>query len=201
MRFSEADQGAAGRVHAALRRAIIAREHVPGEVLSRTDIARAMGVSATPVREALDRLAGEGFVEVRPRSGTVVAPIDVMALHEGQFLAVALGREAVRRLAARPGAVARARAALDDGDEFRRALLAGVGMERLWDGLKGYFGALDRCRALGTPRVEPRELREDVLDRIAARDAAGAEEAIRTLLAGDMEPLGTWRRVHPEMFS
>lgn len=153
------------------------------------------------MREALDRLAAEGFVTVRPRSGTVVAPVDVTALFEGHYLSVALLSEAVRLLAGRKAADG-ARAALDDAGAFRKALLAGVGMGRLWDGLGAYFGALERCRALDPERPEePRALREDVLRRIEAGDAAGAFAAVRALLADDLAPLPGWRAAQPGMFA
>ena len=188
------------RVHAALRCAIIERVYLPGETLSRSEIAGRMDVSVTPVREALDLLAGEGFVTVKPRSGTEVAVIDIQALHEGQFLAVAMGREAVRRLAARPEAAESLRSALDDREDFRRALLAGVGMERLWISLARYFGALERCRALGDAPDEPRARREEVLERIAAGDGKGADAAFWALAVDDLSRLGKWRSAHPEMF-
>ncbi|OKI01078.1 GntR family transcriptional regulator [Streptomyces sp. CB02923] len=62
-----------GQVLAALREALISGELVPGEVYSAPALAVRYGVSATPVREAMQLLAGEGAVEVAPNRGFRVA--------------------------------------------------------------------------------------------------------------------------------
>ena len=56
--------------------AIVTGEMEPGEKLSDVSVAAWAGVSRTPVREALDRLARIHLVEVFPRRGTLVAPVD-----------------------------------------------------------------------------------------------------------------------------
>ncbi len=55
-----------------LREAIYQGELKPGQRLIQADIARRMGVSRIPVREALSRLAEEGLIECRPHRGAVV---------------------------------------------------------------------------------------------------------------------------------
>ncbi|MFH8344174.1 GntR family transcriptional regulator [Streptomyces sp. NPDC018045] len=62
-----------GQVLAALREALISGELIPGEVYSAPALAVRYGVSATPVREAMQTLAGEGAVEVAPNRGFRVA--------------------------------------------------------------------------------------------------------------------------------
>lgn len=54
----------------------------PGVHLDEMQLAAAFGVSRTPVREALNLLAGEGLVEARPRRGTVVAALSPERLVE-----------------------------------------------------------------------------------------------------------------------
>jgi len=54
----------------------------PGSRLDEPSICRKFGVSRTPIREALRRLSGAGFVEVTPRKGVTVARIDVQQLNE-----------------------------------------------------------------------------------------------------------------------
>ncbi|MFF5391544.1 GntR family transcriptional regulator [Streptomyces sp. NPDC013012] len=58
-----------GQVLEALRTALVGGELVPGEVYSAPALAERFGVSATPVREAMQRLAVEGAVEVVPNRG------------------------------------------------------------------------------------------------------------------------------------
>jgi len=57
------------QVYLALRDRIIAGRHPPGEFLREIELATALGVSRTPVREAFARLAREGFVERLARRG------------------------------------------------------------------------------------------------------------------------------------
>lgn len=58
-----------GQVLAALRTALVGGELVPGEVYSAPVLGERFGVSATPVREAMQQLALEGAVEVVPNRG------------------------------------------------------------------------------------------------------------------------------------
>ncbi|MFZ8997884.1 MAG: GntR family transcriptional regulator [Ilumatobacteraceae bacterium] len=65
-----------------LRRAILSGEFAPGEKLRAEHLAERWGVSPTPLRESLMRLAGEGFVVIEPQRGARVAPLDVAAAVE-----------------------------------------------------------------------------------------------------------------------
>jgi DNA-binding GntR family transcriptional regulator len=62
-------------VYALLRERIVQGKHLPGTRLQDTQLAAEMGVSRTPVREALLRLAGEGLVQSDPNRGFFVAPL------------------------------------------------------------------------------------------------------------------------------
>src|SRR5215468_2427918 len=50
----------------------------PGDIINDAEVAEELGVSRTPVREALLRLEDDGLVEVAPRRGIFVAPIDLL---------------------------------------------------------------------------------------------------------------------------
>lgn len=54
----------------------------PGAFLKEGELASKLGLSATPVREALVELAGEGLVEIKPNRRKRVAPIDYQAMVE-----------------------------------------------------------------------------------------------------------------------
>jgi len=58
-----------------LRRLVITGEFAPGTRMVEDRLAARLGVSRNPVREALQALAGEGFVEILPRRGAVVAQL------------------------------------------------------------------------------------------------------------------------------
>ena len=65
-----------------LRKAILRREIPEGSVLTLEETARHMGVSATPVREALQLLASQGLVKLRPNKGAVVLGMDEKAIRD-----------------------------------------------------------------------------------------------------------------------
>ena len=62
-------------VYDALKSRIIATELTPGQRLALDDLERRMGLSRTPIKEALSRLAGDGLIQIRPRRGTYVSEI------------------------------------------------------------------------------------------------------------------------------
>ncbi len=109
------------RVYEIVLQAIVTGDFPPGHQIRDLDIAQSLGVSRTPVREALQRLVDEGLVETTPGSATRVAPIDVTAVRNiypivGALhaLAVQLGAERIGR--AEVDALSRA------NDAFARAV-------------------------------------------------------------------------------
>ncbi|MBM3408395.1 MAG: GntR family transcriptional regulator [Betaproteobacteria bacterium] len=71
----------------------------PGQRLSEAALAEQMGVSRTPIREALTRLRDEGLVEVESKTGWFVCPIDFDRIDQLYDLRVLLELDAVVRLA------------------------------------------------------------------------------------------------------
>ena len=76
-----------------------------GEVLHQTELAKELGVSPVPLREALRRLESEGLVTFLPYRGTIVTPVTASEVHEIHIasvaLEVALLRYAIPRLTER----------------------------------------------------------------------------------------------------
>ncbi len=71
---------------------------VPGDRFSETELGSRLGVSRTPVREALFRLRNEGFLEVESKSGWYVKPIDFDRLDQLYDLRIVLESASVERL-------------------------------------------------------------------------------------------------------
>ena len=69
-------------VYTALRSAIFDSVFRSGDRLRETEIARALGVSRTPVREAMQRLAGDGLLQAVPGRGMVVADLSKQQILE-----------------------------------------------------------------------------------------------------------------------
>ena len=73
---------------------------VPGDRFSEAELGARLGVSRTPVREALFRLRNEGLLDVESKSGWFVRPIDFGKLEQLYDLRVVLESAAVGRLCA-----------------------------------------------------------------------------------------------------
>ena len=96
--LSERAGGAAARdqVYAALREAIVSAELEPGRKLSENELAELLGVSRTPVREALARLRDDRLVAIVPQLGTFVTLISDEAIADAAFVREALECSAIR---------------------------------------------------------------------------------------------------------
>lgn len=79
-----------------LRYAILHGELKPGERLMEVKLADTLGVSRTPVREALKLLESEGLVVMIPRKGAVVAPIDEKTMEDVMVIRRTLEELAVK---------------------------------------------------------------------------------------------------------
>jgi DNA-binding GntR family transcriptional regulator len=113
-----------GQILAALRGALVSGSLVPGEVYSAPVLGERFGVSATPVREAMQQLAQEGAVEVVPNRGFRVA----------------------RRSAGELAELAEVRALIEVPVMLR---LARTVPSDLWDGLRPVADATATAAALG----------------------------------------------------
>jgi GntR family transcriptional regulator, rspAB operon transcriptional repressor len=206
-----------------LRHDIIQGRLLPRTLVSEADIAAHLGVSRTPVREALIKLSGEGLIEVYPQRGTFVAPIKLAEVFDSQFVREALECAAIEKAVPRidDSQVAalwknlelqrehQAAGALDAffaADEDLHALLmAAAGHAAAWPVVQGAKGQLDRVRHL-TIRHERKlsaALAEHVaiVDSVARRDATGALTAMRAHLRGLFESLEALREENNQYFA
>lgn len=180
-------------VYRRLRNAIVDGTFAPGEQLKDMDLAAWLGVSRTPVREALLRLAHSGLVLAQPGRSTVVSPLDTRDTHDARDVVAAMHELAVREsvpvlsetdLSAMREANRRFAAAVEQGD-VEQALRAD-------DELHGVPVAVAANRALGTvleqftPVVRRAErLRFGSLDGRAS--ITQHDELIRLCARGDVE--------------
>lgn len=98
---------AAGRAYLALERLIVTLELPPGGLTTEQALVERTGLGRTPVREAIQRLAWEGLVEIRPRAGIAMAPLHpadwVRVLDARRGVEVVLARSAARFVGGRDG--------------------------------------------------------------------------------------------------
>src|SRR5689334_7731191 len=78
--------GTVQHVQDLIRDAIVRLELPPGAFIDKIALCERLGVSRFPVSEALGRLAAEGFVEVLPQRGTLVARIGLADVREAMFI-------------------------------------------------------------------------------------------------------------------
>jgi DNA-binding GntR family transcriptional regulator len=184
-------QALAERVYRALRDRLRSGAIGAGEPLQEVSLATQLGVSRTPVREAMARLASEGLLDAGARSFTVprLTLADVDDIYEVRFLLepAAIGRiapltaDAARR-APIERALAAARAAHRAGDatafreanvRWRAAWLALVPNRRLVRIIELYADHMQHIRAVTLGRPAVRTIVLDGLQRIYAALAAG----------------------------
>lgn len=133
---------------------------VPGDRFSEAELSQRLGVSRTPVREALFRLRNEGLLDVESKSGWFVRPIDFAKLEQLYDLRVLLESASVARLCARAEPA-------PELDALKETWLVPVA-ERLTDGRE--VGALDEdfhatlVRAAGNDEIA--RVHWDVTERI-----------------------------------
>src|SRR4051812_45182150 len=88
----------ADEVYGQLKRDIAEFKLVPGDRFTENELGERLGVSRTPVRQALTRLQQEGYVEVLFRSGWRVLPFDFEQFEQLYDLRMVLETTAVHRL-------------------------------------------------------------------------------------------------------
>lgn len=98
-----AGQNLADHVYEELRGRVLTRKHAPGEKLSLHVLAVELGVSRSPVHQALTRLVSEGMLTVQARRGYYVTPVTSKAVAEGYDVRLALELHAAERTVGRLG--------------------------------------------------------------------------------------------------
>lgn len=182
-----------GQILDALRTALVDGDLVPGEVYSAPVLGERYGVSATPVREAMQQLVVEGAVEVVPNRGFRVARrtarelaelAEVRALIEVPvMLRLARTVPADRWNALRPLAEATATAAVtgdrasyaDTDRAFHRAVLALAGNEQLLT-VADDLHRRSQWRLSGAPTTRRADLVADAAEHTALLDALVAQD-------------------------
>ncbi len=212
----------ASRLYARLHGDILTGRIHPGVALSEKLLAEQNGISRTPVREVFQRLIQDGLLRVVPQIGSFVAPINLAAVADGQFIREALECLAVRRAASavtaaqrialrRQIAAQRQRIAAGDQHGFfvldetmHRAILDIAGHGTVWQVIASVKAQLDRVRhlSLEDPDWLAMIFREhqDIVDRIAARDEDGAADAMQHHLRTVFAAVERIAAAHAEFF-
>ncbi len=199
-----------------LRREVLAGQLEPGSRLNEVGLSERLGVSRTPIREALSQLVGEGLVRQLPRRGFFVTELSVDEVSEIYPIRRLLDPEALRlsglpserdiarlrslneRLRAEPRG--EQRVALDD--RWHLALVARCPSRTLLALIRQF---IDRTRRYemaymgsGQGAVTAVEEHEAILDALEQGDLEAACDGLRQNMTSAVEPLVEWLSANPD---
>jgi DNA-binding GntR family transcriptional regulator len=212
----------AKEVFSLLYEKIIQGEWLPGQRLSENEVAQSLGISRTPVREALIRLGQVGLVSAYPQVGTVVSPIRLSEVYDNQFLRETIECRTVSIAAERCTDKAAAKLrdlierqlkcctpgreagffALDD--EMHRSLIELAGRPAIWRVLRDAKAQLDRVRHLSLHDIAwiRRNIAEhqEIVRQVVERNGDGAAAAMRKHLSNVFQTIERISRENPQFF-
>lgn len=212
---------AADRAYQTLRNQIISLELAPNESIGEQMLAERLGVSRTPVREALLRLSAEGLVDLRSRSGGVVAPIRIEAVRSAQFVREALESAIIdacikcedsqvmfnlrQSIETQRFAIKQSDLILFfDADDHMHSLFCQLaGQPSVWDAIVHAKQHMDRVRRISLSEVHLDTLLDDhieLLDCIEQGNRAGARKVIHRHMRRVLIDLKSIQQRHPEYF-
>jgi DNA-binding GntR family transcriptional regulator len=211
------------RVYQTLRQGILSLAYRPGEILRKPEICEALGVSRSPVADAVARLQGEGLVDVVPQAGTFVARFSMQEIREGAFLREAIEVAAIERVASRitddqlqllrRNLTVQA-ALVADGDiagfhatdaAMHEMLLSFTGFPKLAVVAETAWAHVNRARQLILPvpgRVQATlSEHQAILQALEVRDPMAARAAVQAHLRQLITYLEPLERDRPDLFS
>jgi DNA-binding GntR family transcriptional regulator len=210
------------RVYDAVRGAIVQLQLRPGYLLSEAELARQLGVSRQPVREAFIKLAEAGLVEVRPQRGTFVKLISIHEVNNARFIREAIELAVVRKAAreANKAGIAELRrnlaaqqialsGRLSDfmqlDDEFHSTIADMADCEHAWRLIVSLKAQLDRVRFLGFPDATPRpfvvEQHTKIVDALEQNDGDAAAATMFKHLNEIVPSMPHLAAIHPDLFA
>ena len=203
------------QIYELVRMRIIIGQLRPGQIINEIEMANQLGLSRTPVREAVKRISDEGLVVVRAQNGTFVAEFSRAALDEAYLIRTALEVESAKRAAmnAKAGdveaiedvianhevALKRERfvEAIRLDDTFHRSIAEISGLSMLWRAVDISKAQMDRGRHMALPQpgigeqtiAQHREILDAVRLGKKARAARAMKEHLSTSLCNTLTML------------
>ncbi|MFI2370290.1 GntR family transcriptional regulator [Streptomyces sp. NPDC018833] len=195
---------AADRVYTHIKQAVLDRQYEGGTLLTEGELAEAVGVSRTPVREALLKLEVEGLIKLYPKKGALVLAVSAQEIADVVETRLLIEEFAVRKAVPAPASlIARLEEILDEqrrhadsGDLaafavsdrcFHAEIVRHAGNEilsKLYDQLRDRQLRMGVAMMQALPDRVTRNHTEhaEILERIRAGDADGAAKCVRTHL-------------------
>lgn len=200
---------------------IVHLEYKPGEVVSANELAEVLGVSRTPVREAIQDLEKSGIIDVFPQSGSRISYINYDRIHEERFIRLTLEKAvtAVACNALTPESELELEAILTSQQNclkldnknklleldnlFHRHLHMLAGKMLTFQCVERLRYHSDRVRRLSLDAMDAAVVVSDhraILDAMKKRDPEAAQRAMGDHLSRYIEEESTLRKEYPEYF-
>lgn len=204
-----------------LKENIIRLELAPGSMLSENELAAQMGLSRTPVREALVELSKVDIVEIYPQRGSAIARIDYDLVEEARFMRLVLEKAVVEQVCAlaAPADLQRMRhnlrlyqecmdagdsdAGLETDNNFHRILFQIARKDRVFGLIRNMSIHFDRVRRLSLSTVKDTKVLADhtaIVDAVEAGDAPLAVRLMEEHLTRYQYDAEILREAYPDYF-
>jgi len=213
---------AAEQVYQGLREAILTCRLEPNEAISENRLCGLFGVSRSPVRTAITRLAEDGLIDIFPQRGTFVAPIKLRQVREAQFarsaMEVALAAEAAKHW--RDSDTAAIRANLEDqkrhskardvwgfhldNETFHQIIARAARLEGVWSTVQSVKAQWDRIGHLANRVPAHTEIiieeHRKIAQALEKRDAKAAAAAMKLHIKSVDHAIARLRPDHGDYF-
>lgn len=201
---------------------IIRLELEPGSPISENELAAELGLSRTPVREALIALARARVVEIAPQKRSIVAPIDMDLVEEARFLRDVLECSVVRlvcRVASEEDLIpleenvklqeayvktGPVESLLDLDNQFHRQLFAITKKLESYEMIQNFAVHFDRMRNIALNNIHHEDIVEDhrqILEAIRNREERQAKQLMRIHLGRGKVDFVSIRERFPQYFA
>ena len=209
-----------------VRRRIITMDLKPGDPINDRELAEELGISRTPMREALIMLHIAHMVTIKPQSGTYVAPINLKLMEMEQFARYTLEKEVLNRvrgqitapqeamyrqnieayriLEASTDIPQREMKLLDLDNSFHRMSFELCGMEEHFDYMLSTLQHVERIRKFSLQTNENKSVcaaHTRILEALLHGSAEDVGEALEAHLSRYKQSVEEAQRTHPDYFT
>lgn len=193
----------------------------PGTAVSENEISSELGISRTPVREAMIELKKIGMVDILPQRGTYITRIDYAIIDEAQFVRLVLELAIIKRacVSIPPNYSILLHSNLDRqqlcleqkedlkilslDNEFHKLLFEAVGKQWSYNIVQSQMAHFDRLRYLSLKTLDASRTVSDhraILESVEAHDRDRAEELMNQHLNRHHLEKDELIKIHPDYF-
>lgn len=211
-------------VYRTLKDKIMCLEFLPGESISEIELAEQLGVSRTPIREVMVKLAAENLVEVYPQRGTFISKIDLDAVNEGyavrkliekDVLSIAINnmteeylKELQKNIYLQKGNIELGESVAERfhlDNQFHKIIYSIAQRKRTWEGLQNICTHYDRLRFLDAMDLEKsrnKTLKQHsvILEILEKKQLEKIDEAVEEHLSNFKEKIDKFKKEYPHYF-